>query len=689
MANTTVKFTEGGEKLRFPKLFEERYIGNMLIRNRIVMPPMGTNLANELGAVTPAMIHYYRERAKGGVGLIITEINSVDTPQGCALANQLSIDDNSYIAGHNELVEAVHEHGAKIITQLHHAGRQTTPQNTLNMQPVAPSAIPDPFLKVVPRELSVEEIEEIIEKFVQAAIRAQNAGYDGVEIHGAHGYLVGQFMSPFSNKRTDLYGGDLNNRMRFPLEIIRGVKEVTGENFPVLFRFSADEFVEGGINLEEGMKIARMLEDAGVDALDVSSGIYASMPTILETMNYPEGWRAYLAENIKKEVQIPVIAVGVIRSPETAEGILAEGKSDFVALGRTLIADPEWPHKALEGRTEDIRKCITCNIWCIGERVFQNLHIRCTVNPVAGRELEYPLISSTLTPGHFAVIGGGPAGMEAARVLAVAGHRVTLMEKEPELGGQVKLAAVPPGKEKIKWSIDYLQTQIHKLGVEVHLNTEVNADILQGMDIDGIILATGAAPAIPDITGVHSPNVTTAWDLLAGRYEVGNNVVVVGGGSTGCETALLLKHQGKDVTVVEMEDDLAIDAEPISRITLMEELGKSGVQTVTGMSVQEIKPDGIVAMDREWTKHWIPCTHVVLSVGAVPVNNLEREIRQRGMKVFVIGDAKEPRRLNTAISEGFMTAHRITQAESLNQPYRPFPIQQQYRQGHEYQNLLQ
>ncbi|MBO8128887.1 MAG: FAD-dependent oxidoreductase [Peptococcaceae bacterium] len=666
--------------MRFPKLFEEGWISNMRIRNRMVMPPMGTNLASETGAVTPAMIHWYRARAKGGVGLIITEINSVDTPQGYALPNQLSIHDNSYIAGHNELVEAVKIHGAKIITQLHHAGRQTTPENTFGLQPVAPSAVPDPFLKIVPRELTISEIEDIIEKFVKAAVRAQNAGYDGVELHGAHGYLIGQFMSSFSNKRTDLYGGDLNGRMRFSLEIIKGIKQATGKNFPVLFRFSADEFVEGGIHLEEAKQIARMLQDAGVDALDISSGIYASMPTILEPMSYPEGWRVYLAENIKKEVDIPVITAGVIRSPETAEGILADGKADFVALGRTLIADPEWPLKVMEGRTEDIRKCITCNIWCIGERVFQNLHIRCTVNPVAGREMEYPFIPSTANPQHFAIVGGGPAGMEAARVLATAGHRVTLFEKEPELGGQVRLACVPPGKEKIRWSIDYLQTQMHKLGVDVRLNTEVNADTLQGMDTDGVILATGAAPLIPNIPGIHNPNVTTVWDILAGRYQVGDKVVIIGGGAAGCETSLFLKYRDVDVTVVEMEDDLAIDTEPISRMSLLEDLKKNNVRTLAGLTVRKIKPDGVVAVDRTWKEYWLPCTNVALSVGSVPVNHLEGELKQRGMRVFVIGDAKKPRKLNYAISDGFLTAHRILQMETLARPFRPFPLQQPYRE---------
>lgn len=672
--------------MRFPNLFREGQIGNMRIRNRIVMPPMGTNLANENGAVTPAMIHYYRERAKGGVGLIITEINCVDAPQGNAIANELSIADDSYIAGHNELVEAVQEHGAKIITQLHHAGRQTTLENTYGLQPVAPSAIPDPYLQVMPRELTIDEIENIIEMFIKAASRAHNAGYDGVELHGAHGYLIGQFMSPFSNRRTDFYGGDLTGRMRFPLEILRGIKRELGSDFPVVFRMSADEFVEGGVHLDEAKKMARMLQDAGADALNVSSGVYASMPTILETMGYPEGWRVYLADSIKKEVDIPVIAVGVIRSPEVAEGIISDSRADFVALGRTLIADPEWPVKALEGRTEDIRKCITCNIWCIGERVFKNLHIRCTVNPVAGREMEYPHIAATFNPKHFAVVGGGPAGMEAARVLATAGHRVSLLERQPELGGQVLLACVPPGKDKIRWSIDYLKTQMQKLGVEIHLNTEANADMLQGMNVDAVLVATGAAPVIPNIPGVHNPTVTTAWDLLAGRYEVGNRVVVVGGGNVGCETALYLKQRERDVTIVEMTEDLAVDEEPISRQVLLEELRKNGVCAITGHNVREIKADGVVAVDHEWREQWLPCTHVVLSVGAQSLNRLAVELRQRGIQVSVIGDAKQPRRLNNAISDAFLTAHRIIRAETLAQSYHPLPLQQTYL---EHEQLLQ
>ncbi|NPV53545.1 MAG: FAD-dependent oxidoreductase [Firmicutes bacterium] len=643
----------------FPKLFEPGQIGSMKLRNRIVMPPMGTNLASETGAVTDRMIAYYKERAKGGAGLIIVEIVCVDSPVGRAIPNQVRLDMNTYIAGHNELVEAVHFYGVKIIPQLHHAGRQTTPDSTDGMQPVAPSPIPCEFLQVQPRELATSEVEVLVAKFVDAAVRARNAGYDGVEIHGAHGYLITQFMSPRTNKRLDKYGGDTNGRMRFALEIIQGIRDKLGRDFPITFRMSADEFMEGGLTLQESKKIARILQDAGVDALHVSAGAYGSMPTILEPMQYNEGWRVYLAEEIKKVVDIPVITVGVIRHPDFAERVLAEGRADFVSVGRTLLADPEWPVKAMEGRQEDIRRCISCNIGCIGNRVFQSLHIRCTVNALTGREVEFGELKPANPIKRIMIVGGGPAGMEAARVAATRGHRVALYEKAGELGGQVRLASVPPGKDKIGWTIDYLDTQIRKLGVDIRLNTEVTPEIVARENPDVVIIATGATPIIPDEAGWPRANVATAWDVLRGVVEVnGQRVVVAGGGMTGCETALFLVERNKHVVIIEMLDRIASDMEPISRISLSKDLEEARVEILTGVRLSEVKDNGVVVMDHDWRTRFIPADKVVLALGSRPFNPLEAQIRAL-KELYVIGDAQHPGKLIDAIREGFEIGWRI------------------------------
>jgi len=641
-------------EIKYKNLFSEGKIGNLNIRNRIVMPPMGTNFANADGSVSQVLIDYYKERARGGVGLIITEIVCIDSPVGKAITNQLCLDDDKYIGGFSDLAEAVHLEGAKIFVQLHHAGRQTTPEITGGFQPVCPSSTHEPFLNVTPRELTDEEIEDLVKKFVKAAVRAKMAGIDGVELHGAHGYLIGQFMSPHINKRTDKWGGNTERRMRFPLEIIKGIRQSLGPNFPICFRFNADDFVEDGITLDEAKIIAKILEDAGVNILSVSVGIYETMPKLLEPFHFEEGWRVYTAEAIKKVVNIPVISVGVIRNPEFAEAVIAEGKADFVAIGRGLIADPEWPKKAYEGRDEEIRKCISCNT-CIGLKVFAGQKMRCAVNPKVGYEWKYQCLPSVSARKKVVVVGGGPAGTYAAITAAWRGHEVTLFEKEDKIGGQLNLSSLPPGKDKINWFTEWLEGALKRTNVTVRLGECATAEKLYELKPDVVIVAAGAEPIVPNIPGID--RALLSWDVLRGKANIpsGEDVVIVGGGLVGCETANYLLGKGCNVTIIEMLDDIALDMEPIERFDLLTLFASKGVKALTKSLVTSITPDSIEMVDVASRQiKQIPAKHVVLAVGQKPVGcELARALSDKGIPVITVGDARSVGKIVDATLFGF------------------------------------
>lgn len=621
----------------------------------MVMAPMVTNYAYEDGSVTGRLRAYHVERARGGVGLIIVEASYVH-PSGKGFQNEVGIYSDRLIPGLRSLVDAVHAHGAKIAIQLYHGGRQT--KSSVTGQPiVAPSPIPDPTEPETPKELTKDEIAELVRAFGEAARRARAAGFDAVEVHGAHGYLINEFLSPFSNKRTDEYGGSLENRMRFPLEVVRAVRRAVGPDYPVIYRMSADEKVPGGLTLAETKGVAQSLEKEGIDALHVSAGVYASAAWIIQPMALPRACLADLAQGIRSVVRIPVIAVGRFNDPEVAESVLAEGKADLIAFGRQLLTDPDMPRKVMEGRLDEVRRCIACCQGCIDE-LFLDHPIGCTVNPRAGFEREFTFAKA---PGgrKVLVVGGGPAGMEAARVAVLRGHGVTLWERSPSLGGQLELASTPPEKGEIATFKDFLTGEMRRLKVKVVLDKEATLEAVRAEKPDVLIIATGAVPATLDVPGIRSQNVVTSWDVLAGKASVGNKVAVLGGGLVGCETAEYLAAQGHKVTIIEMLPRIASDVGPLVGALLLDRLGQRGVKVVTGARVSSIGEHEVV-VEKDGEKETLSgFDTVVLAVGSRPNEVLAEQLEGAGIVYYVIGDASKPRRITQAVFEAMRVAHEV------------------------------
>ncbi len=647
----------------FPRLFSTGSIGKVKLKNRIVMLPMGTAYASVSGEVTSRTVDHYVERAKGGAGLIIVGNGSID---GRIALNQLVIDSDWFMSGHFELAEQIHTNGAKACLQLNHPGRQQYPVSLEGKQPVSSSALQCRYYtgEVFPaaRALEKAEIYQIVGKFAAAALRAKKAGYDMVELHGANGYLITQFMSPFMNKRTDEFGGSLENRMRFPLEILKKIKEVVGDDFPIGMRFSLDEFVEGGITLKDSPGIIKILLDAGLTYLSPSAGIYETMNRVHDSMEKPEGWRAYTWEALRKEVDIPLLCGGNLKRPAFCEELLARGTTDFIGLARPLLADPEWPNKAREGRADDIRLCISCYECQMASAGGRQGARRCAVNATMGRDSEFAELKPAGVKKKVMVVGGGPGGMEAARVAAARGHKVTLYDKAPELGGTLMVAAAPPGKDKILWVRDYLTTQLKKLKVKIVLSTEVTPELVETVNPDVVVVATGAVPIIPDTPGAGGKNVVTASEVLSRKVNLTQKTIaVIGGSMVGCETAEYLAAKGNKVTVVKMRPGAAAaDMQPAQRIILLETLEKEKVPIISNREVLEYTLEGVLTRDRTTgARDFIKADYVVLALGSKPVNGLAESLEEKGIEVHSIGDCVEPRIIKEAVYEGSMVGRKI------------------------------
>ena len=637
------------------QLFTPGKIGGVSIPNRIVCTSMVTNYCDDDGRATDRFVDYFEAKARGGYGLIMSEALVVD-PAGKGFANEAGIWEDGQIEGLSRMTAAIHRHGSRTFAQLLHAGRQTTSQTTGGIRPEAPSPIPCPVRREMPRELTVRDIGRLVSRFGDAAVRAERAGFDGVEVHAGHGYLVAEFLSSYANRRTDSYGGSLRNRLRFLSEIIAEIRARTGRGFPLGVRISAEEYVPGGRTMEDTRAIALFLErECRIDYVNLSFGTYgdggATAPMYLG-----HAFRVHYAEELKKTVSIPVITVGRINDPLLAEALLVSGKADFVAMTRASLADPDLPRKAREGEWEDIRQCIGCMQGCL-DLLQANKPIRCLVNPSIGFEYADDL-SRTSAPKNVAVVGGGPAGIEAARAAALRGHRVTLFEHRAFLGGQFALGAYPPAKGEFASYAAWAAQALQKLGVQVRLETKADVDSLRALSPDLVLCATGGVPLRPSIPGIDGENVVLAQDVLAGTVSVGGNVVVAGGGLVGAETAAHLGFLGKRVTLVEMLPAVAGDDSPPRRPHLMGLLAKYGVTILTNTKIVGIGMDRVLTETSGEAKS-LPAETVVLAFGSAPDSSLCDALRAAGIDAVAVGDAVSVSNALEATRSGYEAGLRI------------------------------
>ncbi|HEX7621156.1 MAG TPA: FAD-dependent oxidoreductase [Anaerolineales bacterium] len=649
----------------FPRLLSPGSIAGIPVRNRIVMPAMGTNMADG-GFVNDAILNHYAERAKGGVGLIIVEVTCVDTPLGLNTSRMLVIDDDKYITGFRRLTDAIHAHGAKCMLQISHTGRGAK-SKIIGTQPVGPSEAKKPFDFLVgfegetPRALSIQEIQRIEDKYAEAALRAKQAGFDGVEVHATGYYLVAQFFSKTANLRTDEYGGSARKRARFALNIIRKIQEKAGKDFPIIFKLSVLEIGQyGGVSILDGLLNCRLLEQAGVGGIEVLAGAWSTRPGRFDRPD--SGQAKGLTFPILRimrlaGIRLPLIGGGRTFEPHLAERALRHGWADFIFMGRGLLTQPNLPCMIADGTWQAARPCIGCGE-CIDGQLQRDERITCSGNPVIGNGGNDYAIPLAQHPKKVFVIGGGPAGVEAARIAAMRGHTVTLFEKSERVGGQIYLAVVPPYKGNLELLLAYMERQLILTGVKVVLKTEMIAEQIIAQRPDVVVCATGLTPARPPIPGIDRPMVMDVTQALAGT-PVGKRVVIIGGGEAGCETAQWLVEKGKKVIIVEMLDELAAKMVATSRTILLAHLQRLRVKIYTSHRCLEIKDGSVIIADAKGLTEEIRADTVLVATGARKNDALYTRLLGKVPELYAVGDCLGPANVRQAVSTGYYTGLKV------------------------------